>query len=181
MIFVTDANGACVYCSPEWTALTGQDTVDALGHGWLSRVHSDDRTIVSNTVADAVRRAEEFGVRYRLFKPDGSLRWVGAGGVPAFGLHGDAFVGHLGTVTELAEGATDTVTAYGNIERFKPPAPHPNTMPASRFDQVADHLILAHSLIEADGGKEALPDLRNALFKIGQALAARIRVRERLN
>lgn len=54
-------------------------------------------------------------------------------------------------------------------------------MPASRLDQVADHLILAHSLIEADGGKEALPDLRSALFKIGKALADRIRVRERLN
>ncbi len=54
-------------------------------------------------------------------------------------------------------------------------------MPASRLDRVADHLILPHSLIKTDGGEEALPDLRNALFEIGQALAARIRVRERLN
>ncbi|WP_345821877.1 PAS domain-containing protein [Methylobacterium fujisawaense] len=181
MIFVTDAEGACVYASPEWTTLTGQKAADALGHGWLDRVHPDDRSIVAETMAAAVGRGEEFSVRYRLLRPDRTLRWVGAGGVPSFGLQGDAFIGHLGTVTELAEGAMDTIRAYGNIERFVPPAPHPNTMPTSRLDQVADHLLLAHSLIESDGGKEALPDLRSALFKIGQALAARIRVPERLN
>lgn len=181
MIFVTDADGNCVYASPEWTALTGQEVPEALGHGWLARVHPDDRTVVEDTMAVAVRRGEEFSVRYRLIKPDGALRWVGAGGVPSFGMYGDAFIGHLGTVTELAEGATDTITAYGNIERFVPPEPHPNTMPSSRLDQVADHMLLAHSLIEVDGGKEALPDLRSALFKIGWALAARMVVPKRLN
>jgi hypothetical protein len=181
MIFVTDVVGDCVYASREWTDLTAQDISDALGRGWLARVHHADRTIIADTMAAAVRRAEEFSVRFRLLRPDGALRWVGAGGVPSFGMGGDSFIGHLGTVTELAEGATDTITAYGSIERFVPPASHPNTMPACRLDQVADHLLVAHSLIEADGGKEALPDLRKALFKIGQALAARVRVEGRLN
>jgi PAS domain S-box-containing protein len=181
MIFVTDVRGSCTYASPEWTTLTGQEVAEALGHGWLARVHPADRTVVAGTMAAAVRRGEEFSVRYRLLMPDGTLRWVGAGGVPSFGVHGDTFIGHLGTVTELAAGATDTITAYGSIERFVPPPPHPNTMPNSRLDQVADYLILAHSLIEVDGGKEALPDLRNALFKIGRALAARIRVQGQLN
>ncbi|MCJ2088031.1 PAS domain-containing protein [Methylobacterium sp. E-005] len=181
MIFVTDAVGACVYTSSEWTTLTGQEVADALGLGWLDRVYSDDRAIVAETMAAAVRRGEEFSVRYRLLKPDRTLRWVGAGGVPAFGMLGHNFIGYFGTVTELAAGATDTITAYGKIERFVPPAPHPNTMLNCRLDQVADHLLPAHSLIESDGGKEALPDLRSALFKIGRALAARIEVKERLN
>ncbi|MCJ2121102.1 hypothetical protein MKL11_00785 [Methylobacterium sp. J-077] len=115
----------------------------------------------------------EFSMRYRLLKTDGALRWVGTGGVPSFGIEGNRFIGYLGSITELAEGATDTITAYGNVERFVPPVPHPATMPSCTLDLIADHLILAHSLIEGDGGKEALPDLRRALFKIGQALAAR--------
>lgn len=181
MIFVTDVDGACIYASREWTALTGQDVAEALGRGWLTRVHPDDRDIVTDTMAAAIGRAEEFGIRYRLIKPDGGLRWVGADGIPSFGIRGDAFIGHFGTVTELTEGGTDTITAYGNIGRFAPPAPHPNTAPASLLDQVADHLLLAHALIEADGENEALPDLRRTLFKIGRALAARSMKPERLN
>lgn len=34
MIFVTDAGGQCVYASPEWEALTGQPSKDALRSGW---------------------------------------------------------------------------------------------------------------------------------------------------
>ncbi|MCJ2021805.1 PAS domain-containing protein [Methylobacterium sp. E-065] len=181
MIFVTDAAGACVYTSGEWTTLTGQEIGDALGCGWLARVHPGDRPVVEDTMADAVRKAAEFSVRYRLLRTDGSSRWVGAGGVPSFGMIGDGFVGHLGTVTELAAGAMDTIGAYGNVERFVPPAPHRNTMPGCQLDLVADHLILAHSLIEDDGGKEALPDVRNALFKVGRALAARISQHEALH
>ena len=129
----------------------------------------------------ATQQGAEFNVRYRLLKPDDTCRWVAAGGVPSFGLLGDAFAGYLGTITELAEGATDTIRAYGKVERFRPPAPYQTTTPASALDRVADHLIMAHSLIEDDGGKRALPDLRKALFKIGQALAAQATERERLN
>lgn len=178
MIFVTDAAGECVYLGADWTDLTGQSVADGLGRGFLDRIHPDDRAIVRDTRAAAIRVGAEYSLRYRLMKPDGTYRWVGAGGVPSFGTD-DRFIGYLGTVTELAGGATDTITAYGNGERFIPPKPHPATTPSDSLDLVADYLILAHSLIEADGGKEALPDLRRALFKIGRALAARARARAR--
>ena len=181
MIFLTDANGLCVYTSAEWAKLTGQEAKDALGTGWLARVHPEDRSTVEGIINQATQQGAEFNVRYRLLAPDESCRWVAAGGIPSFGLLGKAFAGYLGTITELAEGATDTIRAYGKVERFRPSAPYQTTAPASVLDQVADHLIIAHSLIEDDGGKRALPDLRKALFKIGQALAAKIMEKERLN
>ena len=181
MIFVTDISGRRVYTSAEWTPLTGQEVAAALGRGWLDRVHAEDRPIVDETLDRAIRHGAEFNVRHRLLKPDGTSRWVGTGGVPSFGPLGNALVGYVGTVTVLAEGATNTITAYGDVERFRPPKPHPATTPGDALDQVADHLIIAHSLIEGDGGKEALPDLRRALFKVGQALAARIAETPRLN
>ncbi|TXM94383.1 PAS domain-containing protein [Methylobacterium sp. WL103] len=181
MIFLTDAAGQCVYASSEWAKLTGQEIKDALGRGSLARVHPDDRSTVEDIINQATQQGAEFNVRYRLLKPDDTCRWVAAGGVPSFGLLGDAFAGYLGTITELAEGATDTIRAYGKVERFRPPAPYQTTTPNSALDRVADHLIMAHSLIEDDGGKRALPDLRNALFKIGQALAEKVTERERLN
>ncbi|MCJ2137370.1 PAS domain-containing protein [Methylobacterium sp. J-026] len=173
MIFVTDAAGQCVYISQEWTALTGQEAANALGQGWLTCVHQDDRQTVIDTLDLALWTIAEFSMRYRLLKADGVLCWVGSGGVPSFGIEGNRFIGYLGSITELAEGATDTIIAYGDVERFVPPPQHPATRSNCTLDLIADHLILAHTLIEGDGGKEALPDLRNALFKIGRALAAR--------
>lgn len=173
MIFVTDADGQCIYLSKDWTRLTGQKAEAALGQGFYNAINPDDREMVRETREAAIKIGAEYSLRYRLIKPDGTYRWIGAGGVPSFGMEDNRFIGYLGSITELAEGATDTITAYGNIERFVPPAPHPATMPSCDLDMIADHLIMAHSLIERDGGKEALPDLRKALFKIGQALATR--------
>lgn len=181
MIFLTDAAGRCVYTSAEWFTLTGQCAEDALGRGWLARVHREDRAVVSSLLDDATRQVAEFNIRYRLLKPDDTPRWIGAGGVPSYNARGDAFIGYIGTITEIVEGATNTIKAYGTIERFRPPAPHPATLPDDALDRIADHLILAHALIEGDGGKDALPDLRIALFKVGRALAARVTEKARLN
>lgn len=151
MIFVMDATGQCAYVSPEWTHFTGQPVNDALASGWLSRVYPDDRQAVAGIIAAATSSAAEFSCRYRLMRPDNTPRWVGAGGVPSFGIEEGRFIGYLGSITELAEGALDTIQAYGNVGRFVPPAPHPATIPGDQIDRIADYLILAHSLIEDDG------------------------------
>ena len=65
------------------------------------------------------------------------------------------------------------------MERFATPPPHPDTVQSCTLDLIADHLSKAHALIEGDGGKEALPDLRNALFRIGRELANRTQERIR--
>ena len=173
MIFVTDTAGQCVHTSREWTALTGQEMREAIGRGWLDRVHPDDRKTVTDTLDIAIKSAAEFSIRYRMLAPDGTPCWVGSGGVPSFGMEDHRFIGYLGSITMLAQGATDTISAYGNVERFVPPTPHPATTPSDTLDLIADHLLLAHTMIETGEGSEALPDLRRALFKIGQALAAR--------
>lgn len=127
MIFVTDATGQCVHISRDWRELTGQEADAALGWGWLEPVHPDDRSIVRSTREAAVQAASEYSLRYRLIKPDGTYRWVGAGGVPSFGTD-NKFIGFLGSITELADGAMDTIKAYGNVEQFVPPPQHSATI-----------------------------------------------------
>lgn len=181
MIFVTDACGQCVYACPEWEALTGQPSQDALGRGWVLRVHPDDRGIATGTLDDALASASEFSIRYRLLRPDDTPRWVGAGGVPSFDMENGAFIGYLGSITELAGRATDTIVAYGNVGRFVPPPPHPATMPIDTLDLIADHLIITHSLIEEDGvAKAALLGVRIALLEVGIVLAARMQMQGQL-
>lgn len=181
MIFVTNAVGDCIYTSAEWTNLTGQSSADALGKGWLSKVYQNDRIVVERIFSSAIQKAAEFSIRYRLLKTSGAPQWVGAGGVPSFGIYRNAFIGYVGTITALAEGATDTIAAYGNVEQFRPLPLHPATTPVDALDRIADHLIVAHSLIEAEDCKDALPDLRKAFIKVGQALASRITEQARFN
>ena len=173
MIFVTDSAGQTIHASSEYENLTGRSVESALGRGWLNCVHPEDRPIVERTLEEALSTVSEFSIRYRLIRPSGSYRWVGVGGIPSIGPPGCTFIGYLGSLTEIADEAIDGIQAYGNVERFIPPPPHPNTTPSCKLDLVADHLLLAHSLIEEDGGKNVMPALREALFEVGRALAAR--------
>ena len=61
--------------SPRWRDVTGYHPDDALGEGWLKRLHADD---VAHTVAawtSATDSGSPVDVEYRLETPDGSFRW----------------------------------------------------------------------------------------------------------
>ncbi len=181
MIFVADATGLCVHIGGEWTALPGQPIMEGLGHGWVSRVHPEDRGIVLDIVQAAARTASEFSVRYRILQPDDKPCWVAAGCVPSIGFPDRKFIGYLGSLMKLAEDSTAGLTAYGHVGRFTPPPAHGLTAPQDNLDRIADHLIMAHSLLESDGAEAAMPGLRMALFEVGRALAARDKAQLILN
>lgn len=173
MIFVTDASGQTIHASAEWPNLTGQSVGDALGRGWLVCVHPDDREIVEGTLEAALSQVTEFSMRYRLVTASGTYRWVSVGCVPSIGPPEHTFIGYLGSLTELAAAAAGGLRAYGNVGRLIPPPTHSPAPSEDQLDRIADHLIVAHALIEGDGAQDALPDVRRALFKVGRALAAR--------
>ncbi|MGU3540398.1 PAS domain-containing protein [Methylobacterium sp. A54F] len=177
MIFVVDAVGSITYVSPEWSIFTGQPASEAEGSGWLSQLHPDDVEVVSNLLREAQSQGVEHSVRYRLRRADGQYAWMVAGAVPSFGPPDHTFLGYLGSVTQLSPTSTEQLSAYGTIGRYVPPPSHPATQPGSVLDLVADHLLIAHGLIEADSAKEALPGIRQALFAVGVALAREHRER----
>lgn len=173
MIFVADAIGNCMHIGREWETLTGQPISEALGLGWTACLHPEDLGIVRQVIDTAAASASEFSLRYRLVQADGQLCWVAAGCIPSFGPADATFQGYFGSLSKLAEGTATELRAYGNVGQYVPPPNHSVTAPADHLDRIADHLILAHSLIEEDGVKAALPGLREALFQVGRALAAR--------
>ena len=117
------------------------------------------------TLAEAARLKAEFGIRYRLCTAAGTPLWVGAGAVPSFGPPNGTFLGFFGSITETEPHAA----ASGSVGRFL--APPPNPQAGTVLERVADHLLYAHALIDADGAKEVLPPIREALLRIGRALA----------
>lgn len=171
MIFVTKADGGVSYVSPEWTAFTGQAAADAVEHGWFACVHPDDREEAVMFLTNARDQQSEYSLRLRLRRSDGNYTWVMIGAVPSFGPPSRTFLGYLGSLTEIAISGTEPLTAYGTIARFVPPPMHPSTPPGSTLEFVADHLLMAHGLIEQDHAKEMLPVLRDALMVAGRLLA----------
>jgi len=181
VIFAIDPVGALSHVSQEWTLLTGQPVAAALDGGWLSCLHDDDRPIVDRVLRQATEKASEFRIQFRLRSTDGGTRWIGAGGVPSFGPPGRTFLGYLGSMTELLEDGSETLTASGAIGRFVPPPPHPMTTASDHLETIADHLLIANALIESDGARAALPGLREALYEVGRALAKKVEAERVLN
>jgi len=171
MIFVANADGGVTYISPEWSAFTGRPAVEAVEFRWLQCVQPDDYEAVVNFLRSARDQQSEFSLRFRLRRTDGSYAWVMIGAVPSFGPPGGTFLGYLGSLTEISPSGSEPLTAYGTLARFVPPPAHPSTPPGSALELVADHLLMAHGLIEQDHGKEMLPVLREALMVAGRLLA----------
>ncbi|WP_267428324.1 PAS domain-containing protein [Methylobacterium sp. GC_Met_2] len=174
MVFVTNADGGVSYASPEWTAFTGQPASDALEHGWFACVHPDDRETAIAFLTKARDQQSEYSLRARLRRADESYAWVMIGAVPSYGPPDRTFLGYLGSTTEITPSGSEPLSAYGTLARFVPPPVHPATTPGSALELVADHLLMAHGLIEQDHAKEMLPALRQALMTAGRLLARKM-------
>jgi PAS domain S-box-containing protein len=75
-IYVTDANGACLYANARWCEMASMTMQDALGSGWLEGVHPEDRERVAACWAQTVQAAGSWGLEYRFQTPDGKVTWV---------------------------------------------------------------------------------------------------------
>jgi two-component system CheB/CheR fusion protein len=58
LVFRAVDEGQWTWCSPQWTAYTGQSEVQAVGRGWLEPIHPEDRGLV----LAAWRNADENGL-----------------------------------------------------------------------------------------------------------------------
>jgi PAS domain S-box-containing protein len=170
MIFVTNAEGRATFVSPEWTELTGQSLADAVGFGWTRVVHPDDRDIARRTVAAAIQARSAFNLRYRMLASKGRALWVAAGAVPSFGPPDLTFLGFLGSITQMKDPAADT-RAFGSLGSFVPPPAHPATPPGSMLEALADHLLMAHALVEPAAVVRLRPLIERMLHEVGIELA----------
>lgn len=171
MIFVTKADGEVTYVSPDWYEFTGQTPATAIDHGWLESVHPNDREIAANFLRTARDQQSEYSFRHRLRRADGSYAWVAGGAIPSFGPPGRTFLGYLGSLTEISPSGSEPLKAYGSVGRFVPPPEQSALRAGSALELVADHLLMAHGLVEQDHAKEMLPVLRQALMAVGRLLA----------
>ncbi|MDI6032929.1 PAS domain S-box protein [Flavobacterium sp. LB2P84] len=101
-IFRTDANGLTTYVNPRWCQISGLSYAEALGNGWLTAVHNDDKKLLFSGWENATYNQEISLSEYRFVHPDGSVSWVMGQAIPERNVK-NKIVGYVGTITDITE------------------------------------------------------------------------------
>jgi PAS domain S-box-containing protein len=101
-IFLTDAEGDCLFVNKRWCEIAGIAPEQATGQGWADALHSEDRKRVVDEWSTAVQGGREFALEYRYQPRQSEAIWVYSS---ALALRDEAgqITGYLGTVTNITE------------------------------------------------------------------------------
>jgi PAS domain S-box-containing protein len=102
MAWAADAGGAITVMRTPFSTVTGVAEEDAMGEGWLSIVHLDDRDRVKHVWRAAVASGERYVCEFRARRADGAYRLMCSLAVP---LRGEdlSIVGWTGTTEDIEE------------------------------------------------------------------------------
>lgn len=101
-IFITDADGHCLYVNDRWCEITGLTLPEAQGRGWAHALHPGDRARVTAEWYEAARSQRPFQSEYRFQRPDGVVTWVLGQAMAERDRVGN-LVGYIGTITDITE------------------------------------------------------------------------------
>ena len=99
-IYQSDAEGKCIYVNSVLCDLFEISEKDALGLGWLDRVHPDDRARVEAARPHARSPIPIFNLDYRLLTSRGTI-WVAAFSTAL--MEGGTFRGRIGIITDITD------------------------------------------------------------------------------
>ncbi len=102
MIWMSNADGDYEYISRQWYLYTGQSEQEALGTGWLEKIHVDDVAATGRMLARASNDRRAYTIEYRLRRHDGEYRWCVDTATPRFSSSGQ-FLGFIGSLMDIAE------------------------------------------------------------------------------
>lgn len=102
MIWMTNADGACIGVSRAWCTFTGRGTEKELGSGWLEGVHPEDHVAFMDCYSTAQEARSGFRIEYRHRQHDGTFRWLLNVGVPRLNRAGEV-LGFIGSCTDLTD------------------------------------------------------------------------------
>lgn len=100
IIWITRADGYCIFLNKNWYDYTGQTKEEAEGFGWLNATHPDDKKNVEVAFLEANKNQEYFSIAYRLRNKDGEFHWIMDSAAPKFNEKGE-YEGFVGTVVDI--------------------------------------------------------------------------------
>ncbi|MFA5973697.1 MAG: PAS domain S-box protein [Lentimicrobiaceae bacterium] len=101
-IFRTRTDGYTTYVNPKWCQLSGLSAEKALGDGWVSAVHPEDREKLAGEWKLASQSDSVSVSEYRFLQPDGTVVYVLGQVVPEINSE-NQITGYIGTITDITE------------------------------------------------------------------------------
>ncbi len=117
-IYLTDAEGKCIYVNEKWMQMSGLRLEEALGDGWVNSVHPDDREGLFSDWSRMVESGGEWGKEYRFIKRKGEVTWVYGLATKFIGVSGEV-EGYIGVNTDITENKEAEDALKESEERFK--------------------------------------------------------------
>jgi PAS domain S-box-containing protein len=111
-----DGKGNWVYVNDRYCEISGQTFDEALGKGWIARVHPDDRARVFAEGKRAAETGTAFSSEYRLVRPAGGELWVLGQVQQETNAQGEV-TGYVGSVTDISVHKQAVEMAYRLILR----------------------------------------------------------------
>lgn len=102
VLWISEPGKGLSYVSDRWSSLSGQRLNEALGEGWLDRIHSSDVDSVINEFKRANFAKDEIDVRFRIRQGDTSYIWARAQGAPIKNEQGE-FIGFSGSMVDESD------------------------------------------------------------------------------
>ncbi|MFC1556020.1 PAS domain S-box protein [candidate division KSB1 bacterium] len=101
-VFQTDASGRVLYINDKWCSLAGIDREKAMGFGWVSALHPEDKPKVLDDWDKCLKEKTGYSGEFRLVRPDGVICIVYTQTTPIFSDTGD-IIGHVGVNEDITE------------------------------------------------------------------------------
>jgi two-component system, cell cycle sensor histidine kinase and response regulator CckA len=101
-IFHTDTEGSVLYLNDCWCSITGMKRQDALGFGWVSAIHPDDKPRVMKDWTQCLEQNKGYNGEFRFVNDAGESRWVLTQTSPIYSSTGD-ITGHVGANEDITE------------------------------------------------------------------------------
>lgn len=102
LLWASDSRGQRQWLSRAWDTLLGPVAEDTPEQRWRSRLHPDDRSLVLETMAQAVRGQAPDYIQYRLKNGSGKWIWILEQAEPQYDSRGN-FFGHSGISIDISE------------------------------------------------------------------------------
>jgi PAS domain S-box-containing protein len=173
MIWASDAEGALVYISPDWEALTGQLIAEAYGAGWINQAHPDDRHAVLESFDRARSARQPYISEFRLLERSGDFSWFRANGSPSLSPDDGELIGYLGAV-KAVESPLAPTASWGQIGASTGLVDDIYRDDRLPIEALADQLILAHEAATKVDDDLLLNLIQIALETVGRKLALKL-------
>jgi two-component system cell cycle sensor histidine kinase/response regulator CckA len=102
LIWVSGPDKLLTFFNRGWLTFTGSSMEQAVGNGWIEKVHPHDRDRCYTIYTSAFDAHCTFQAECRLRRADGEYRWILITGGPRFESSG-AFAGYVGSCTDITD------------------------------------------------------------------------------